>query len=361
MPQLKTSVRIQGTLKGQLIRRLRFSEILSLKEKDFAKLIHEVEESGVFQKLLYPKDTGPKAIHRRRFPHARLSPSFYEVKEELQPAQSRTDVEKILSQHKELIHLIKKIGQKNFESYFLYLEGPNSIEGIAKDCGITVEEVRKIQSLVTEISIHSEFFEPTQVTSEKIPYTTVARLDLEKDGSIFISWLSPHLAQGRYVINQERVKDLRKEMNSEEKKSLTQVLQKLEWINLRQDTLQKVLQELLLAQEGYFRSQNPLKLIPLTQRETSRKIGVASSTVCRLVGSKSVILPWGEEKPLKDLFFNRKSLALNHLRLILEKGSKEGSKRVSDEILRELMLRQTPFKISRRSINLYRRKILNEK
>ncbi len=360
MPEIKTSLHIKGTLKGQLIRRLRFSEILNLKETEFAKLIQEVEESHIFKKLLYPKDSGPKAVHRRRFPHARLISSFYEVREDLHPSQSKTDVEKILFQHTELVHLIKKIGQKNFESYFLYLEGPGSLEEIARNCGINVEEVKKIQNLVTEVSIHSEFFEPKFTAGEKVPYTTVAQIELEKDGSLFISWLSPHLAQGRYVVNRERVEQLRKEMNSEEKKSLTQILQKLEWINLRQDTLQKVLQELLMTQEGYLRNRDPLKLAPLTQRETSRKIGVASSTVCRLVGSKSVILPWGEEKFLKDLFYNRKSLALNHLRLILEKNLKEGRK-TSDEWLRQEMLRATPFKISRRSLNLYRRKLLNEK
>ncbi len=356
--EIRPSLRTNVNLKAQLIARLRFSHVLTLPEREFARMISEIENDALFQKLLYPKDAGPKAVFKRRVPHTRLSQSFYEAREEISAGTEGVDVEKILAQHKGIVGLIQKIGRENFEKHFLYKEGTDSIAAIAEFCGIGADEVTKIQAVVTELSVHSEFFNPTTIPAEGgLSYTLIARIEADDDGQFWISFTAPHLAGGRYVINPERVDALKKYLNSSEKKAVTNLIQKLELINLRQDTLQKMLQEILTRQNAYLRSGDDKKRLPLSQREMAAYLGVAPSTICRSLYGKSALAPWGREMPLKDFFMNRKSAAEEWVREILEEMSDEKKNKLSDNDLREILLQRFHFKASRRSVNLYRRAV----
>ncbi|MBI3012996.1 MAG: hypothetical protein HYY63_05150 [Elusimicrobia bacterium] len=355
--QVNLRTGVKPSLRGQILARVRFTRVLNLSEPEFARFVADLEGDPIFRKLVYPHDGGPRAIFRKRFPHSGLSSSFYEVKEENRVGGGTVDVETLLAQHKGLVDLIRKIGRENFETYFLYEEEPRSEEFLAQACGIGIEEVRKIRSLVLEISLHSEFFHPSSIPAHYLHCFTVARIEKDEPGGLNIAYLSPHLARGRYVLNRERIEALKKGMISEEKKKLGEILKKMEWINLRQDTLQKILSEFVQSQEHYLSSREFARVVPMTQRELSRRIGVAASTVCRSIASKSIFLPWGEEKALKDLFWNRREVACVLLKNMLEDLSVQGNKKVKDSFLRDLMFRKHRIKVSRRTINLYRRTI----
>lgn len=345
-------------LKAQLIARLRFSHVLTLPEAEFARMISEIENDPLFQKMLYPSDSGPKAILKRRTPRTRLSQSFYEVKEEIRAGAEGVDVEKMLEAHRGILRLIQKIGQTPFEKYFLYKDGTETIQSISESCGLAPEEVHKIQEFMTEFSIHSEFFTPSTLSPEGgLHYTLIARIEEDGEGHFMISFVSPHLAGGRYVINPERVDALKKFMNATERRAVSNLVQKLELVNLRQDTLQKLLQELLTRQENYLHSGDGKKMLPLSQREMSARLRVAPSTVCRAIYGKSVQIPSGREIPLKDLFLNRKSAAEEWVRQILEEMTEDKRNKLSDNDLREILLSRFRFKASRRSVNLYRRQV----
>lgn len=353
---IRPSLRTKVNLKAQLIARLRFSHVLTLSEKEFAKMISEIESDPLFQKLIYPKDSGLKAVFKRRVPHQRMSQSFFDVKEEISAGSEGVDVEKILAQHKGVVDLIRRIGQDLFEKHFLYKEGAESIESIAQTCGISAADVVQVQNAVTQLSVHSEFFNPSTLPAEGgLRYAMVARIDPDEHGSFWISFTAPHLAAGRYVINPERVEALKKFLDASEKKSVTNLLQKLELINLRQDTLQKMLQEILTRQSAYLQSNDPKRRMPLTQREMATYLGVAPSTICRSLYGKSVVAPWGQELPLKDFFVNKKTAAEEWVRQILDEMSDEKKDQLSDNDLREILIRRFHLRASRRSVNLYRR------
>ncbi len=353
-PALRTGV----SVKAQLIARLRFSHVLTLSEKEFARMISDIENDPLFQKFLYPKDSGPKAIFKRRVPHQRLSPAFYEAKDEISAGAEGVDVENILEQHRGVIDLIRKIGQESFEKHFLYKEGTESAASIAEKCGVFPEDVMRVQAAVTQLSVHSEFFNPTTLPAETgLRYTLIARIDPDEQGSFWISFTSPHLAAGRYVINPERVDALKKDLAASERKAVTNLIQKLELINLRQDTLHKMLQEVLVRQKGYLSSNDASRRLPLSQRDMAAHLGVAASTVCRALYGKSVLAPWGREMPLKDFFVNKKNAAEEWVRQILEEMPEEKRDQLSDNDLRGLLAQRFRCKASRRSVNLYRRAV----
>ncbi|MBI2119187.1 MAG: hypothetical protein HYT97_06130 [Elusimicrobia bacterium] len=354
---IKISLRPKTKLQNKLIARLKFSEILHLPEPAFAKLIAEIEKDPVFLQLTFPKDSGPRAVFRKRFPHTRIHQNFYEINEEIKSGDKAVDVERLLGNHKGVQELIQRIGKNSFENYFLYRESAYAPEEISKILNLNLEEVDRIQNFLLEFSIHSEFFCPTTLPQEPHHYTPIAKIEIEKNGEFFVSYLSPHLAAGRYVINRERLSELRKKMDLKDRKSMPELLKKLEWINLRQDTLQKIFKEILERQSLYFTAQDSSKLLSLTQRETARRIGVAPSTVSRAVSNKTIFLPWGEEKPLTEFFLNRKKAALLFLQKLINEFKVEPKKKISDNFLKEILNKRYRLKISRRTINLYRHEL----
>src|SRR3989338_7704164 len=100
LPQVKMTAKPSHNLRVNLSARLKFSEILSLPETEFAKLIGEIENDPIFQKLIYPQDAGPKAVFRKRFPHSRLNQNFYELNEEISPSNQGVDVQTLMLKHK---------------------------------------------------------------------------------------------------------------------------------------------------------------------------------------------------------------------------------------------------------------------
>lgn len=356
--EIKPSVKPTQNLRTTLYAQLRFSAVLGLSESEFAKLIQEIENDPVFQKLLYPPDSGTKAILKKSFPHSKLSQSFYELKEDVSLDRRSFDVQSLLLKHREVVALIRKIGEKNFEKYFFYKDGLESVKTIMDFCGLSEGEVKRIQSFLTEFSINSEFFYSSSLPlNSQIHYTPIAKIEIEKNGELVIAYLSPHLACGRYILNQERFQTIKKIMDAEEKKSAAQLIKKMEWVNLRKDTLQRILQEAILRQEYYFRTGKIEKILPFSQRSAARIIGVAPSTICRAILGKSVILPWGKETALKDLFVSQKQVVQKHLTEILNEHCLQQKPKLNDEQLAKILMNRCHFTVSRRSVNLYRREI----
>lgn len=353
---IKPTVRLNHTIKNKLITRLKFSSILNLPEREFASMIQQIEEDPLFGRLNEGGDA-PRAIFRKRYPHTRLSSGFYSLKEEILSGSQPVDVESLLLKHKRVLSLVKKIGRDNFEKHFLYKESPESPESIAALCGITADETRKIQSLINDLAIQSEFFHPSALAVPGKHYYPVARIETEADGTLILSYLSPHLARGRYIVNRERLETLKQNFSKMERKSLSALLKKIEWANLRTDTLQKILNELILKQEPYLRRESRESLLPLSQREMARIIGVAPSTVSRIVFSKSVFLPWGDEAPLKDFFLKRKEAAQKWLADILRERAENRQPRLNDGELKDILEKRYHVHVSRRTVNLYRREI----
>ncbi|OGR87278.1 MAG: hypothetical protein A3A86_01125 [Elusimicrobia bacterium RIFCSPLOWO2_01_FULL_60_11] len=354
--EVRQSLSPKAVLKGRLIYRLNFAAILNTPESEFAKLISEIEQDPFVQRLLRPEDPSFKVLTKKRFPNTRLASGFYELNEDrVRSASDSGDVETLLQRHRGMTDLIRRIGRENFEKHFLYRQGSETMDEAARACGLTPQEGKDLASLLLELSVQSEFYHPSSLPPEgEIHYTLVARIEIDKDRPV-IFYFSPHMASGRYMVNRDRLPELKKTLNKEEKKKLREVLTKIDWINLRQDTLQKSINAWVLRQHSYLRTGEPAAQAPYTQKDLSRDLKLAASTVSRALYGKSVILPWGDERPLKDLFLNKRETAIRRIGELLSNLPKLEQERMSDEGLARLLFSKYRLKASRRSVNLYRR------
>jgi len=172
-------------------------------------------------------------------------------------------------------------------------------------------------------------------------------VEKSRDGFV-IGYFSPHLARGRYSIDYERFEELKTAgaLTQAESKEARQLFKKLELINSRKDTLTQILQNIIDRQALYLKSGDLKALLPFSQKELAKKVGLAPSSVSRAIIGKSIGTPWGEEIPLKYLFPRPKRFKKELLKQLLE--TEEGL--LSDEATRARLWQKFGVAISRRSV-----------
>jgi hypothetical protein len=259
-----------------------------------------------------------------------------------------------------VLELIERIGREAFETHFLRAEESLSPQELSEVLKIPPADVKRVQDFLLAFSIRAEFFDPSahdgggNAASHR-RVVRLARLGLGEDGEVHFDLMSPHLARGRYDIHYDRLQSLAAggEMTPEQKRHLKAFIRRLELVNWRQNTLFRIIDLLCHQQRGYLASRDPLKRSPITQRRMARKLAVAPSTVNRAIQDRSLVMPWGEEVLLEDIFCSRKSLcveALEHL----EVEDKTFST-LADHQLQQKLEALVGVKVPRRTLNTYRR------
>jgi DNA-directed RNA polymerase specialized sigma54-like protein len=142
-------------------------------------------------------------------------------------------------------------------------------------------------------------------------------------------------------------------MTPEQKRHLKAFVRRLELINWRQNTLFRVVDLLCHHQRSFLGDQDSLKRAPITQRQMSRKLAVAPSTVNRAIQERSLVLPWGEEVLLEELFCSRKDLCVDALEHLESKD--QGFSRLADRELLDRLKEIVGVSVPRRTLNTYRR------
>lgn len=330
------------------ILRMEQATLLEMPEEEFQKLIAEIERSPLFQRL-YQQE---RVIRRQRFPRTDIASSFYQLKPELVASSSPLDIESLLFDKKHLVEQIKGLGQYKFKRYFLFPESGISEEEIARECDLAVSEVQKINRLIDEFSILNEFYHPSALNSGEVYYIRIASVERSREGFI-IGYFSPFLARGRYSIDYERFEQLKGGLTEAEIKQARQLLRKVELVNTRKDTLTQILQAVVERQALYLESGEPKALLPFSQKELARKVGLAPSSVSRAIRGKSIDTPWGEEIPLKHFFPRPKGFKKELLRQLLK--TEEGL--LTDEAIRAKLERKFGVAISRRSVANLRKEL----
>ncbi len=131
------------------------------------------------------------------------------------------------------------------------------------------------------------------------------------------------------------------------------LLKKVEFINLRKNTLHRLLEVLLVKQAAYFRSGRLTDLLPLTRKAVAREIAVNVSTVSRAIKNRSLLTPEREERPIESFFPHSKE---KQKELIYEIISSEKHP-YPDIKIRDMAKDKYGMDISRRTIADYRREM----
>jgi len=330
--------------------RMEQATLLEMPEDEFQRLIAEIEKNPLFQRL-YRQE---KLIRHQRFPRTDIVSSFYELKEEITADKGSADVESLLLNKEHIVGQIRRLGLEKFKRYFLFPESGMAAEEIAAECDLDVSEVKKINSLIDDFSILSQFYNPSALSSDVIHYTKVATVEKGEKGFI-ISYFSPSLARGRYSIDYERFEELKASdaFTEAESKEARQLFRRLELINSRKDTVSQILQNIIDRQALYLESGDLKALLPFSQKELAEKIGLVPSSISRAIRDKSIDTPWGEEIPLKHFFPRPKRFRKELLRQLLE--TEEGL--VSDEAIKARLWEKFGVAISRRSVASLRKEL----
>jgi transposase len=323
--------------------RMEQSNLLEMPEDEFQKLVVEVEGSPFFRRL-YQKE---KLIHHQRYPRTDISPGFYKLEEEMVAGKGSGDVESLLLDKEPVIGRIRKLGMEKFKKFFLFPEPGMTAEDIASECDLAVSEVQKINRLIDDFSILSQFYHPSAISSGVIHYTKVGTVEKGEDGFI-IGYYSASLARGRYSIDYGRFEELKSagKFTPAESKEARQLFRKLELINSRKDTLTQIIQAIIDRQALYLESGDLKALLPFSQKELAKKTGLVPSSVSRTIRGKSIGTPWGEEVPLKQFFPRPKRFKKELLKQIVE--AEEGL--ISDEAIKARLWQKFGVTISRRSV-----------
>jgi DNA-directed RNA polymerase specialized sigma54-like protein len=323
--------------------RIEQANLLEMPEDEFQKLVVEVERSPLFQRL-YRQE---KLIRHQRAPRTDIASGFYKLREEMVAGKGSADVESLLLNKEPVVNQIKRLGLEKFKRYFLFPESGMADEEIAEKCGLAAAEVQKINRLIDELSILSEFYNPSALSSGAVHYSKVATVHKDERGFV-IGYSSASLARGRYSVDYGRFEELQAggAFNEAERRQARQLFKKLELINNRKDTLTQILQNIIDKQALYLESGDLKTLLPFSQKELAKRIGLAPSSVSRAITGKSLGTPRGEEVPLKQFFPRPKRFRKELLKQLLE--TETGL--LSDEAIRARLWQKFGVAISRRSV-----------
>lgn len=144
----------QGKQIASLKGRMKLGKFMSLPEDDFQKLIKEIKNDSLFKRLAAP-DT--KVIRHKKFPGTSLASSkTIPLDPAITPSQNSFELEPFLSQEKDITLIIKSLGVDRFKKYFLDGGCEIALEEIARECDLTIEEVKKVNSFVNRFYLQTK-------------------------------------------------------------------------------------------------------------------------------------------------------------------------------------------------------------
>jgi hypothetical protein len=335
--------------------RMRMADWIEMPEREFAQEIVKLEKDPLFQKLYFGDGRIPGAFRRQRWPGGKLSGSFYEIDERTAAgAGERVGVEEFSAERAESIAAIKRMGQKDFERYFLHGEDALTLEEIGRRTNLKPEEVRSIHELVVELGARAEFEgkieAPTAAPGRQA--ACLAQITL-KGGAPVFEFYAPYWARGLYQVRHDLL-DRWKEggLTPQERKHLPAMLKRLETVNLRQSTLFRLLETIARLQADYLKSEHPEDIRPISLRQLAKRLDLAPSTVSRAFARRSLRLPSEREMPLIAFVPGRRSV----LRELLGQWLAV-TVVVTDAALVERLRSERGISVSRRTVNAVRHEL----
>ncbi len=335
---------------------MKLAEFMNLSQKDYQKLIEEIESDPLFKKLMHLDRFASgreRLIGYRKIPGTHLSNRYFsELNLAITPDRSSADLDSLIEKGRDTTSLIKSLGIEKFKKYFLEASAGLSLEEIARDCRISLEEVKTINSFLDTFYVQSEFDHSGEdERMNRITFSTVASIEKDENG-FSLGYYSRDFVKGRYSINYQTFAELKKskKFGNKEIKAIESLFNRLRLVNTREDTLYKIIQTIIEVQKDYLESGDPQDLKPFTQLSLSEKIGLDPSMVCRAISRKAIATPKAGEIPLKFFFPSRKEVLKTLIKEIIEGENKP----YSDERITGKLKKDYGVSLSRRSVREYR-------
>ncbi|MDO8756825.1 MAG: hypothetical protein Q7J64_02325 [Elusimicrobiota bacterium] len=335
--------------------RMRMADWIEMPEREFAHEIEKLEKDPLFKKLHYGDGRIPGAFRRQRWPGGKLSGSFYEIDERTAAGSGeRVGVEEFAATRGPALASIKRMGQKDFERYFLHGEDALTLEEIGQRTGLGKEEVLGIHDLVVELGARAEFEGKTVVPSASPGRQAACLAQIRlADGAPSFEFYAPYWARGLYQVRHDLL-DRWKDggLSAQERKHLPALLKRLETVNLRQSTLFRLLETIARVQADHIKSGLAEDVRPISLRQLAKRLDLAPSTVSRAFSHRSVKLPSGIELPLIAFVPGRRRV----LRELLGQWLAQ-SVAVTDAALVERLKAERGISVSRRTVNAVRHEL----
>lgn len=347
---MKQSLGLRTAQRLAVLGRLRMADWIEMPEREFARQVESVEKDPLFRKLYHGTSALPAVIRRQRWPRAKLSAGFYDMDEGRMAAGERVDVEGKLDSRQDVLPLIKRMGQANFERYFLRAEEDVTLPEIALRTGLSEDEVSRVHDLLLEIGAQAEFAGAPQAAPAEKGSVTLARLTLE-GGKPAFEFMAPYWARGLYQLRYDDIEQWKDsgELDGEERRRLRHLLKKLETLNLRQSTVFRILESLGQVQADYLRTRKAEDVRPVSLRLLARRLQLAPSTVSRALSKRRLRLPWGEEVPMIALVPGQRHVLKDIVSLWLKEDPAQ-----TDGALALRLKKERGIDVSRRTVNAVR-------
>jgi hypothetical protein len=330
-------------------------------DKNFNEFIKEVETDPVFKRYVFADKKEEKLIRMKSYPKINWSGSFSNLDENIISSHPVFDAESYVEKWKTAVSLIKRIGIEQFKKYFLYADSELPLQEISKHLKLTVNELHMLIDFVNAFEASTEYAHTGSILNMlSMHFTRVALINYSKDihaskDEFEISFLSSPMGRDAYLIDYEKAAQLKRSntLSRQEIGKLNELLKKLELINMRKYILYQIIKTIAEKQKRYLISGLALDLVVFTKKDLAKAIGTHPSTISRVLYGKSIVLPWGEEKPLEFFCVNNKRVCENAVRELLAFYNPLGS----DSKIKELLKEQYHLDPSRRSIALYRKNV----
>ncbi|MCG2724890.1 MAG: hypothetical protein L6420_01315 [Elusimicrobia bacterium] len=330
---------------------LRVVNILNSGENDILEMVRNIEADELFLRLSGKTRDFPRVItYKRRNNSGYAWLSNLENEGFIQALDSSVSGAEIISERQQVIKTIRKIGSENFEKYFLGYE-KFSNEKICKICAITEKERGQIMDFVA-VYIHA--YENIPIAALPVDYFSMIASIIKEKGGFRIEYTSMHYGQGVYSIDNEKLKLVKKKglLTEKETANLNGLLDLIKTVNWRKRCACKIVEGILKYQMPFFSGKGE-ELVAMSQRALASQIGISHSSISRIVSRKTLRAPWGSEIRLKDFFVSRKKFLIDKVgNILLEYG--KGNK-LTDKKVMEILNKKYGLKVSRRSVNLYRK------
>lgn len=343
----------------RLMAKIKLANLMNLPEDKYRLLVKEIEANPLFKKLMYSDNKKERVLGYRRFPDNSVSSGFYGLREEITADKKvagidSLDMDSLLNGKRRIIRLIRSIGEEGFKKHFLYNDENLSHREIADKCGIEKSEAEQIIDLLNTIDVYNSFSNPSSLNLDyQKHYIKVASIKRVLDkggntGNFTIEFSSINFTRGKYVIDYDRISMLKNEnyFSKKELKELNKLIGTMELINTKKATIYRIIEKIIKKQNRYLESENTRDLVPFTEKQMAEELELDCSIISRAISSRSIEIPRGAEKSLKDFLPSKKKARKE---LIYEIISREDAPQTDNEI-RDRLRDEYGINISRRSV-----------